>query len=232
MKKSLLAFAVLCFTAVPAFSAPIDIVSYDVTNAGRTSSIEGTTINGYGWSHTYDGVITQNPDGTYNYSGGSGTLNDGKIGTSPYDTQHFKVGDETVITLYLGTRAILSELELYSFRDGINWIPGNIVGLNVTINGLTEFIETTAFGPAAREPDGGGYVHERLSFAGTSLEGLVTDTVILSGVVAVGSFSGAYGISEVMAYGEPVTAAVPEPAGALLLGVGLLGLGMIRRRKQ
>jgi hypothetical protein len=52
------------------------------------------------------GLGTDNPRtygflGTYNYTGGSGTLNDNLIGTGISNTELFFYEDPTVITLYL-----------------------------------------------------------------------------------------------------------------------------------
>ena len=217
-----LVFAVFCLAGVSASATPIEITSYDVHNARLT----GTG----GWSHAYSGEVKLNSNGTYDYTGGGGTLNDGVIGTGTGNTHLFQVGDQSVITLYLGTSSIISELELYSFAGSGNHIPGNILGLYVTINGVTEYIQTSGFGPA-NPTSKTDHVHEYLNLAGTALDGLVTDSIMLSGFVSDGSWSTHYSISEVMAYGTPA-ASVAEPTGVLLLGAGLMGLGMIRRRKR
>jgi hypothetical protein len=117
------------------------IATYDVANARES---------GFGsWAHVYDkSGIAGNTDGTFNYSGGSGTLNDGLLGTSHLDTQLFYVPDFPSITLHLDHATNVSEIKLFSFDALHNRIPGNLASVDVTIGGVTVRVTTAGFGPA------------------------------------------------------------------------------------
>ncbi len=203
-------------------AAVIDVTSYDVEN---------TNLSGFGgWAHTYDGTITA--DGaTYDYTGGSGTLNDGIVGTSVSNTHLFTVANASVITLYLGESGMIDTLSLYSFGPTSNGIPGNITGLDVTINGVTQYFATTGFGPsnAAFPNNGRDHSHELVDLSGSLLAGLVTDTITLSGFTTENPYATYYSISEVVVDGAT---AVPEPSALVLMSLGMVGFGFARRKNQ
>lgn len=206
-----------------AFAEPISITSYDITNA---------RLSGTGnWHHTYNGSIqaTGQGDNLYNYTGGSGTLNDGIIGTGLDNTQLFVNSDNSAITLYLGKSAVIDTLELFSFMSG-NAIPGALSSLNVTINSITVNLATIGFGDEHWLND---FINDRISLSGTALEGLITDTIILSGFSTLSPHTAMTAISEIKVYGTEVedSALISEPEGLILLAIGLIGLGLIRRRK-
>ncbi len=199
-----------------ATAANIGVSSYNITNASPA---------GFGgWNHFYNGTITNN-SGTSNYSGGSGTLNDGLIGTNEQNTQLFSTPAASTITIFLNQIAKVENIKLFSFdASGRNTIPGNISSLNVTINGITQNFGTTGFGPVAFN----GPVHELIDFTSSAFANLATDRITFSNFLTVGRFPQAYSISEITVDGNPATA-VPTPA--LLPGLIGLGFSMLRKRK-
>ena len=222
MKTALIKLAAVLMlgtAGVSALAAPVSISSYDMT---------GVYYNNFGY---YDGQITSAGNHSYTYTGGSGTINDGQIAPGNSDAYLFYYDKSPTITLHLGELAAISSLRLFSFEQGNNVFNGSIAGLNVTINGETRFISTEGFGPPNYD-NTRDHVHEYLSLAGSGLENLITDTIILSGfVVDSRNPSGMY-ISEISIDGLLHSAGtVSEPAGLVLLAGGLMGLGMIRRRK-
>ena len=103
------------------------ITGYDITNV---------RLSGYGgWTHTYTGTITPNGSGTYDYSGGSGTLNDGLFGNDNFNSELFLLSDQSVFTLFLDGNYNLTNLNLYgSFGEG-NHIPGSLTGATIGFGG-------------------------------------------------------------------------------------------------
>ena len=121
---------VTCATAVvtlgtAASAAPVSIIGYDIAQTPRS---------GFGcWFHDYDGTVTYtgrtvsgsvvcSADGSQiaNYSGGSGTLNDGVISTSTIGTHLFTTRNaddgvpiSPVITLYLGETYVVNVIRLF-----------------------------------------------------------------------------------------------------------------------
>lgn len=217
-KKSITLLA-LSLLSGAAISAPIGIDSYDITNS---------RISGYGgWQHTYNGTISSNGDGTYDYSNGSGTLNDAIYGTDYTNTQLFSTPDQSAITLHLDAMASVSSLTLFSFYGG-NSIPGNITGMNVSINGVTQYISTVGTGPAAYSHSN---TNELISLVGTLLEGMTTNTITLSGFTTESPSSNYFSISEIDIDGAYGSVSVPEPATLPLFGLAALMLGFARRKQ-
>ena len=206
------------------------ITSYDVANARES---------GFGcWAHEYDDDgIVDNGDGTFDYSGGSGTLNDGLLGTSHLDTQLFCVSDSPSITLYLDTATNVTEIRLYSFDALLNRIPGNLATVNVTIGTVTVPVTTTGFGPATLSQSNS---NELLLLLDSKLTSQAAETVTLSGFTATGCWSDYFSISEITVTGNAAAESsnppiVPEPASlAIWLWGACTGLGAIavRRRKH
>lgn len=203
----------------------LTVTSYDIDH-GRPSGFGG-------WVNIYNGTITPNGDGTVQYSGGSGTLNDGILPTSSANSQLYQLSDNSVTTLHLGGGlSTVTTIDLFGFNN-FNSIPGDIDTVAVTINNITADITATGFGPTGPE---GLPVNEELDLSSTGLGSLPTNAVSLQvlSMKGGGAFTGAYQIGEAEAFGSPAAdAAAPEPASLTLLGLGGLCLGGCawRRRK-
>lgn len=197
----------------------INIESYDIDNA----TIAGTG----GWNHSYSGTITPVSGGIADYSGGSGTLNNGIIETTNPTTQLFNYPTETspVITLYLDG--------LYSFDNLIisggdflsNTIPGTLTDLDITIGSTTVSFATIATGLT----NGSRYADDSVNFSGSLLDGLVADKITLSGFKSSWSSYNTFSIAEISLNGEP--SSIPEPTSVALFGLCLVGLGLSRKNK-
>jgi hypothetical protein len=213
--KKLALICLLCCASINA--SAVTIASYDIQNA---------TTSGYGlWNHTYDGTISSLGSNTANYSGGSGTLNDGLY----QDRDNNHVFDQglglPVITLYLDSFATLNSISLFGWNlagtGEINTIPGTITSVDVTINGVTETISTTPFGPVIYEVP----VHDLIDLNGTLLDSVKSSEIILSNFI--GDVSGYFNITEIEIDGS----SVPLPGAVWLLGSALLGFASIAKRK-
>ncbi len=217
---SIFGLASLCFVAT-SNAAPIGISAYDAIN---------TQPAGFGgWNHNYTGTITNNLDGTVNETGGSGTLNDGLIGTSEQDTHFLYTYDNTSFDLYLSQAEYVNTISLYSFF-GFSPVPGNITGVNVTINGNTGTFATTGFGPL--NPFNLQLSHELIDLTGSGLETLLTSQITLSGFVSNGWFMYA-SISEIEVNGvsnQNNPTPTPEPSTMILLGTGVAALALFRKK--
>lgn len=194
------------------------ITGYDITNV---------RLSGYGgWTHTYTGTITPNGSGTYDYSGGSGTLNDGLFGNDNFNSELFLLSDQSVFTLFLDGNYNLTNLNLYgSFGEG-NHIPGSLTGATIGFGGASAAITSTPFsvGPSCYD----GPCDDAFSFAGTALAGLSGNQITISDVQ--GGYIGYYSISEIDAQGGSATS-TPEPSSVVLLVSGLVGVFGAARRK-
>ena len=199
----LILLAVITISASPDEIGAVTIMSYD---------IEGTPTSGFGnWHHTYDDLIT-GTSGDSDYSGGSGTLNDGIFGTNKDDTHLFFKSVFQSITLHLEETYLLTEMVLWSHPIVPNSITGTIE--SVEVNGTSY---TASDGPSRSE---------MIDF-GT---GLTTNTLTLTGFT--GTHPDHFAISEVTFEGSISSATVPEPTTFALLGIGLTGLvgGYLRRK--
>ena len=233
VKTQLAAFALALALAGTAGAGPITITSYNISDA---------IVSGFGgWGHTYSGTIT--PTGhtmegsdVAAYTGGSGTLNDGVLGTSPTTTQLFDYGPfdggvgsaNPVITLFLSGSSTINSISIFGGNFTDNGIPGCMTGVTVGLGGGSAAIATTAFGAVGTC---GVPVNDLVTITGTSLAGLPTATIVLSNFTGPLYAGSDFSITEIQIDGTPVDAGVPEPASAALIGGGLAALALIRRRK-
>lgn len=163
--------------------APVAITSYDISEAVES---------GFGgWSHSFDGAIAPvrpftlagNPGTVASYTNGSGTLNDGVIGTGTTTTQLFVQGpvDDTStitprITLKLGASVKVTRLLISGGEFGTsNIYPGVLTGVRVTVGGQSQVFMTIDTGSAgALQP-----VDDIVDLTGSPLADIATDTIIL-----------------------------------------------------
>jgi hypothetical protein len=170
----------------PAFAAPVAITSYSIGDA---------VMSGYGgWQHAFTGTITPirnftngigGPPGVVaNYDNGSGTLNDGIVGTSPLTTELFVSGDNVdgggpikpVITLTLAKQAMVRTIKISGGDFDFNLFPGQITGVTAVINGQSVAVNTTSSGLVNFLGIG---VDDIVDLTNTPLSSLSTDTVVL-----------------------------------------------------
>jgi hypothetical protein len=205
--------------ALASSAQAVTIISYDVT---------GAQASGFGgWAHTYGGTISGS--GPLNYTGGSGTLNDGANGTSTNDTQLFQTSDGPTITAFLDSTATISTIDLLNGLFG-NFIPGNITGVTVTIGSNSMAYSTTGFGAA--ETFTGFSQNQRVTLSGL-LASTATSSFTLSNFVMQGDYRSYFSIGEI-ALDAQETSAVPESATWMMMiaGFGLAGSAMRYRRRK
>lgn len=195
----------------------VTVASYDVTGA------QGSGFGG--WAHAYDGSIAADGSGTYTYSGGSGTLNDGVVPTNEGAAQLFALENNATITLHLSELSQLSAITIFGGTLPNNSIPGTLSGWSVTIGATTMAFSSTDFGPGCES----GLCSDSVSLVGSGLDLLATDTVTLSSFS--GGWSGYYDIGEVTVNGN-LAAAVPEPETYALMLAGLGAMGAVVRRRR
>jgi hypothetical protein len=217
--KSLVVVAVIAISSISTAQAAQFVTGYDITNA-RASGFGG-------WSHTYSGSITSAGNDLVNYTGGSGTLNDGVVSANAASNQLFTLADNASITLRLNSPTFLSELNIFGSTGTVNLIPGTLTGATISFGGLSQAFSSTPWGPNCNRV----LCNDRFSFAGTSLANIATSIITLSNFQ--GGWSNYFSASEISISGVAAVSPVPEPEtyAMLLVGLGLMG-GMARRRKQ
>lgn len=202
--------------ALGSAASAASITSYDVTNAQPS---------GFGnWSHTYSGTISAG-----NYTGGSGTLNDGIIPNDQNNNQLFTTSFLPTITAYLDGTYNLNQIDVLS--DYLqNAIPGNLLSFDVTIGGNTQTVALAGFGATTS----GGYSSNGRATLTGLLQSTATNNFTLSNFVTSGSsgFADFFSIGELTVNGVTANSAVPEPAtwAMLLIGFGFAGAAMRRRK--
>ena len=212
--------ALMAYEPVPAAT----IVTYDIIN-GSFSERNGSQFDYLGWSHHYTGEVTvTGPDlsgFSANYSGGSGTLNDGiRDTTFGGESQLFYTFfTPPTITAFLDQRYQLEFIELYNAF-------ANLDGAVVTVGNVSQFVPVSLIDEQTA----------RLYLTG-ALAGQPTDTFTLSGFSHFTRNLGAdyvtmFDIGEITVQGRAIPPVVPEPAtwAMMLLGFGAVGFAMRRKR--
>lgn len=214
-------FFVFALASVSAHSQTID--TYDIKNGRPTDTSPG-------WVWNYSGAITPSASspGLYDYTGGSGTLNDGIIPLQHENIQGFIPSDNTELTLHLSGSSVINEINFYSML-GTNVLAGNLSGATISYGGVSVAFQSTDWGANC----GFTLCNDRFSLANTALAGLSTDVITFSNFTSVSypGFGGSFPVGEITLNGTAIPA-VPEPAniGMLLAGLGLLAY--VRRRKN
>jgi hypothetical protein len=203
---------------VAAADQQIRIASYDVAQ---------TPMSGYGcWTHTYTGTIAitsrtlsgsvacgENSDHLANYSGGSGTLNDGVVSTTNENNQLFVTADAgdgsavaPVITLHLAQPAYVNRIKVYGGDIPWNALPGALSAATIQIGDYASRFASTPFG----EPNAVGVpANDLFDLEWTEQMCWPTDTIVLRDFESdwFGTPGTQFPISEIVVEGTPVIGA-------------------------
>ncbi len=223
MKKYFFTVLLLAFLTVSGIGKAQTIASYDIENARPQN---------YGhWSNTYSGLITPaKTPGLFNYTGGSGTLNDGIIPNRVENTQLIFTTDNPIITLHLSEKSTINELNFYSMLTAGNASAGNLQSATISYGGKSATIQAVNWGPLCNFPLS---CNNKLNLTNTILNGVETDTIIISNFLVKNKVTPLYSIGEILLNGSSVSP-VPEPGiyGMLLVGLALIYLNSRRKHKK
>ncbi len=207
------------------------VMAVSVTIAGY--NIVDANLSGFGgtWGHTYTGLITETAGGLGDYSGGTGTMANGIIENDESGTQLFATLDSlsdpasAIITVFLDDFYSINTISIFQGDIFDNSIPGEIDGVDLTINGNTQTLLGAPFGSSN---NAGTPVNDLFTVTDTPLDGLVSNQITFS-MFFEGGCCNAYSIAEIEIDGN---LAVPVPATFGLMGFGLAVLGFAARRRR
>jgi hypothetical protein len=180
------------------------------------------TCNAYASQITFDTVI-----GTGSYHNGLDYLSDGTFpteGTRWSKDSTWWLGTESQFTFYFDSAYYLTDIIL-SVDNNDDYL------IEYTMDGVgwyTLFTIDETDGDVL-ESDGGLDIMSSVSADDEYVSAIDFETVVATGIrVSATDGDGRYSLSEIQAFGTPV----PETATIFLLGLGLLGIAGVLRKKE